>query len=223
MGVFVTGEYGEKTKRPHWHALIFGWSPSDSVYRYSNERGDRVYSSKTLAPFSPDEVQECRNWKRNPLWPHGKGEFGSVTFESAGYCARYSAKKLGHGNDGTHEFEPVSKKSNKNAIGKKWLEKYYKDVFNQGHIVLPDGSTCGIPRYYEKWFKEHKPDEWLAYVTRVKLEKISHASSVSDQQFDDYKHRLLTADYGARPLSPSEVRKIIIESKFKMLQANLKL
>jgi len=31
ISVFVTGEYGDKGKRKHWHALIFNWRPSDAV------------------------------------------------------------------------------------------------------------------------------------------------------------------------------------------------
>ena len=69
----------------------------------------------------------------------GNTELGSVTFESAGYCARYSAKKLVHGKDDEHDFNPISKKSSKHAIGKTWLEKFWPDVFNHGHLVLPNG------------------------------------------------------------------------------------
>ena len=95
IGVFVTGEYGEKTKRPHWHAIIFNYRPSDAIKKYTTDRGDTVYSSESLSK----------------IWDHGIAEFGSVTLESAGYCARYAAKKLVHGADEDHDFQPISKKS----------------------------------------------------------------------------------------------------------------
>lgn len=208
MGVFVTGEYGDKTKRPHWHAIIFNWSPRDGVFKYSNDRGDRIFQSATL----------------DKLWGHGIAEYGSVTFHSAGYCARYAAKKLVHGRDGTHDYDPISKKSNKHAIGKKWLEKFWPDVFNYGQLVLPDGSVCGIPRYYEKWFKENHPDQYLRYVTDVKLGKIQTAQKKSDQQMGDWWNSVYTRGaLKSLPLTPNQVRKKIIESKFKLLQENLKL
>lgn len=208
IGVFVTGEYGDKTKRPHWHAILFNWTPNDGVFKYSNDRGDRVFQSKTL----------------DKLWGHGITEYGSVTFHSAGYCARYAAKKLGHGRDGTHEYEPISKKSNKHAIGKKWLETYWPDVFNYGHIVLPDGGTCSIPRYYEKWFKENKPNEWLHYVTNVKIPKTQLAEKSATILHDDYMARIWArGPFKSRPKSPDEVRAILTKAKFKMLQDNLKL
>lgn len=209
IGVFVTGEYGEKTKRPHFHAILFNYRPSDCKLFRRTERGDEVFSSESL--------------KR--LWPHGFSEIGDVTFESAGYCARYAAKKLVHGPDG-HDWQPISKKSSKHAIGKKWLERFWPDVFLHGRVVLRDGTEIGIPRYYEKWFKKEHPDLWLRYVTDTKLrilseaEKRSHATQTSWEQD---QHRRL--DEGKFTFSPTENerREIITESKFKMLQDYLKL
>lgn len=200
IGVFVTGEYGEKTKRPHWHACLFNWMPKDANYKYSNERGDQVYESETL----------------KKLWPNGISEFGSVTFESAGYVARYAAKKLTHGKDQEHDYHPISKKSSKNAIGKKWLEKYYTDVFNYGKIVLPDGKTCGIPRYYEKWFQKNHPEEYLNYLQTVKYPMI--------QQLNDNKEPEQIRSWN-RPLSltRNQVKEYIVNEKFKLLQKHLKL
>lgn len=212
IGIFVTGEYGDKKKRPHWHACIFNWRPHDAVFKYQTDRGDKVYESQTLTE----------------LWGKGIAEFGSVTLESAGYCARYAAKKLVHGNDQDHDYQPISKKSSKQAIGKKWLEKFWPDVFNYGHIVLPNGETCAIPRYYEKWLQKHKPKEWSDYVTRTKKEKIDAATArdISDRQREirSNEERRAQQGYLAVPqVTRNEARKKIKESKFKQLMQMLKL
>lgn len=215
IGVFVTGEYGDRTKRPHWHAILFNWSPADATYHRSTDRGDRVYRSATL----------------DAVWSHGITELGSVTFESAGYCARYAAKKLIHGHDDTHDFHPISKKSSKHAIGKKFLEQFWPDIFNEGHIVLPDGNTCSVPRYYEKWFKENKPTEWLRYVTETKEKKILRASSRAEKDLKEYveanvKRSALAASTGIlRGHIPTraQAREKILNAKFKLLQSYLKL
>lgn len=208
MGVFVTGEYGEKTKRPHWHAIIFNWEPNDKKPKYKTERGDQVYDSVLLTN----------------LWGHGLAEFGSVTFHSAGYCARYAAKKLVHGKDNEHDFVPISKKSSKNAIGKKWLEQFWPDVFLHGKLILKDGTQTAIPRYYEKWLKEHKPLEWERYVTKTKLaitEKASASAQLLQTQWE--KDFWLRPHSKTNPLTLSQVKEIIQESKFKLLQTHLKL
>jgi len=213
IGLFVTGEYGEKNKRPHWHAIIFNWEPSDLVHARTNERGDRIFSSSTL----------------DRIWGKGFTETGSVTFESAGYCARYAAKKLVHGHDGTHDFNPISKKSSKHAIGKKWLERFWPDVFSYGKCILrrPDGTVTetGIPRYYEKWLKEKHPEAWVDYVTQVKFKICTEASVKSEAVQQEWIDRLWKrASIGKpRPDSPNEVRKIIIQEKFDKLQQHLKL
>ena len=160
IGYFVTGEYGEKTKRKHWHALIFNWRPEDCQYQFSNDRGDKNYTSKIL--------QE--------LWPFGNSYVGDVTFESAGYCARYAAKKLVHGFDEKHEFVPISKKSSKHAIGKRYLEKYHDDIFNYGLLHVKDSQGVvrpagAIPRYYQKWLAKHHPEKFERYLSEVKSKK----------------------------------------------------
>lgn len=210
IGFFVTGEYGDKQKRPHWHACLFNYAPRDAQYKYSNDRGDKVFESETLTK----------------IWGNGIAEFGSVTFESAGYCARYAAKKLVHGHDGTHGYEPISKKSSKHAIGKKWLERFYPDVFNQGYIVLPNGKTCSIPRYYEKWLKENQPEEWLRYVTQIKSLRWENADLRSQRESDELRSLLDTRIDQGRfgPIQTrKEARKKITEQKFKQLQERLKL
>lgn len=215
IGVMVVGEYGEKTKRPHWHAIVFNWAPPDGVYLYSNERGDKSYTSEILSK----------------TWGKGRAEFGEVTFQSAGYCARYSAKKLVHGRDESHEFHPISKKSSKHAIGKKYLEKFWPDIFNSGEIRLSDGSSCSIPRYYERWFKENHPEEWLRYVTGKKQTKMDLATAQDQKQKMEYAEQVaaravLTSQDGifrGHPRSFREAKKINADAKFKMLQAYLKL
>jgi len=190
IAVFVTGEYGEKTKRPHWHALIFNWKPNDCKYQYSNERGDRIYSSRTLGPFTPDEVAKCKSWEERPLWKNGKCELGAVTFESAGYVARYAAKKLVHGKDDEHEYQPISKKSSKHAIGKRWLEKFWEDIFRRGECMIlnSNGETqkVPIPRYYIKWLEKNKPNEWIKYMTKTKLKKEREARARTEHQTNKY-------------------------------------
>lgn len=208
VGVFVTGEYGEKTKRPHWHAIVFNWFPGDSKPKYKNERGDQVWESELLSK----------------TWGHGLAELGSVTMESASYCARYAAKKLAHGKDQEHEFHPISKKSSKQAIGKKYLEKYWPNIFNYGKNILIDGTEVPIPRYYERWLKENQPDAWLRYVTQVKVNKMA----VAQKRFDEeeahwwavYRARPFTAK---NPKTRNQVRKLIQQKKFDELQAYLKL
>jgi len=194
VGMFVTGEYGPKNQRPHWHAIIFNWSPTDGYPWQTNARGDTLYRSPNL----------------EKLWPHGFSSYGSVTFESAGYVARYSAKQLAHPEDERSGYKAISKKSQKNAIGKRWLESHYEDIFNYGALVINGRPLGCIPRYYEKWLQKHQPEEWERYIKEVKTKKAQLAA----QNFE--------IDLKTRPYSNSrnEARRTITKSKFKKLLQN---
>lgn len=61
---FAIGEYGDKNRRGHWHALIFG------------------------------HAQEWRgHWKDNTAWSAGFSYDGNVTVQSIGYVAGYVLKQ----------------------------------------------------------------------------------------------------------------------------------
>lgn len=209
IGFFVTGEYGEKTKRPHWHAIIFNYRPRDSKEKYKTQLGYQVWTSETI----------------DKAWAKGTTEFGSVTMQSAGYCARYAAKKLGHGHDKEHEYEPISKKSNKQAIGKAWLEKYWEDVFKTGVCVLPDGTTSSIPRYYEKWLKENQPQAWLEYISSLKQKNQSFAAQQAEKEVTEYHNNLDERKrlHRTNPIRPQDRRRKLSEARLKNLQNNIKI
>lgn len=203
MGVFVTGEYGDLTKRPHWHAIIFNWYPNDAIPSHKTPRGDQVYTSETL----------------QKTWGHGFAELGSVTFESAGYCARYAVKKLSHGRDSDHSYHPVSRKSSKHAIGKRWLEKFWPDIFNNGTTVIRNDVTTGVPRYYTKWLAQHQPAAYERWITETRETKIQKAIQ---KQSDEEKRYVTVNGNNPRRKTQNQVRAIILKNKIKQLKNRLR-
>lgn len=208
ISYMVTGEYGEEKKRPHWHAILFNYEPSDGKKKYTSDLGDEVRSSGLLGD----------------LWAMGAHEYGNVTLESASYVARYSAKKLVHGKDGAHDYHPIHKTSSKHAIGKRWIEKNYKHVFENGFVVLPNGTQAKIPRYYVDWLKKEKPEMWTDYVTQLRPQIQKAAQEKSRKELEYYIHQVeVLKNLQPFPLSRSKVKETILKSKFKQLQERLKL
>lgn len=89
---YVAGEYGSKTFRPHYHAIVYGLALcdfKDLVYRGCNERKDPFYSSPFLAN----------------IWSNGFILMSDVTWKTCAYVARYVLKKQGksgfHSDNGT--------------------------------------------------------------------------------------------------------------------------
>lgn len=78
----IAGEYGTKsTKRPHYHACIFGYEPTDlKFYKYSK-------ADKTLKLYKSKELTK--------LWGKGIVIIGRLEYRSACYVARYVQKKAG--------------------------------------------------------------------------------------------------------------------------------
>jgi hypothetical protein len=204
----VTGEYGDKTKRPHWHAILFNYYPTDAKFKYITQRGEHVFKS--------EEVEK--------LWGKGHTEFGSVTIESAGYVARYAAKKLVHGKDEEHDYHPIHKTSCKRAIGRSWIEKYWRHTFENGFITLPNGSQAKIPRYYTDWLRANMPEKYVEYYNGPLARNIEKAEK--RQRKEEMEFLASCVNYkgpGHRPLFRREVQERVLQAKFKQLQEANKL
>lgn len=206
--MMVTGEYGEQTKRPHFHALLFDYCPTDARHKYTSDRGDKVSTSENLTN----------------LWRNGNTEYGAVTLDSANYVARYSAKKLVHGNDQAHDYHPIHKTSSKYGIGRSWIEKYYKHTFENGFVLLPNNQKSKIPRYYVDWAKKYQPHLWEHYVTQVQPKIIKEAEINSEyyKEYDRWRISDPTLDR-SHFKTTEQIKEIILQQKFKQLQEKLKL
>ncbi len=204
----VTGEYGELNKRPHWHAILFNYNPGDGKHHYTTDHGEHVYTSQTL----------------HDTWGRGNIEYGSVTLDSAGYVARYAAKKLVHGQDQEHDYHPIHRTSCRRAIGRSWIEKYYKHTFDNGFVILPNGEKAGIPRYYKDWMKETHPLEYREYLITVKEKQVDLAEAKKRKQELEYLTEVYNRKHGdPLPITRAKINQTILNSKFKQLQERLKL
>lgn len=130
---FHAGEYGEKNARPHYHALLFGVGFADRV-----ESGRR----HGVPVFRSAELEE--------LWPYGRSEIGSVTFESAQYLAKYCVKKASRGgrysfgDDREAEYITMSRRP---GIGARWVERFRAELVKFGTVMLR-GVEVDAPRFY---------------------------------------------------------------------------
>lgn len=154
---FHCGEYGEQTRRPHYHACIFNFDFSDKVH-WKTVNGQKYYVSEELSR----------------LWPLGHSTIGSVTFESAAYVARYITKKVTGARAESHyeELDPVTGEfvdrkpeyttmSRRPGIGKGWLEKFKSDVYPWDFVILR-GKKVRPPKFYDQVLSERELAELKA-------------------------------------------------------------
>lgn len=143
------GEYGGKTKRPHYHACVFGFDfPDKKLYKRYSVRGCdqevRLYTSESL---------EAR-------WGKGFCTIGDVTWSSAAYCARYVVDKITGPKAEAHYYGRTPEYStSSNHIGTGWYEKYKEGLWNDDYAVSR-GHRVSVPRYYEKKLAEEEPLTW---------------------------------------------------------------
>lgn len=157
---YMCGEYGERTFRPHYHAILFNTGFRDRLY-FKTAGGFKLYTSATL----------------NRLWGLSENNLiGEVTLESAGYVARYCTQIISgeHAehyyttyNNETGEIHKISpefaKMSTRPGIGAPWLLQHLSDVYPSDEIIT-NGRTGRPPRYYDKILKRVQTDDLLGYV-----------------------------------------------------------
>ena len=205
--VVTTGEYGSKNKRPHFHLLLFNFAPSDSQFLKTNKYGDSLYTSKII-----DDI-----WARN-CPKNSPTLIGPVNINTAGYVCRYQLKKLELGEG----FDPIVRYSSKYAIGKGWIEKNWQQTFGLGYIRLQTGEITKIPRYYEKWLKEHHPFEFEKYVFNIRGPAQKKFGAVADQEhLEQLERNFKRAALKGLEKSKNQMRAEIVEQRSKKFKQEL--
>lgn len=153
VGYYMCGEYGERTGRPHFHALLFGIDFSDKRL-LKITKGHRLYESETLTK----------------LWGMGHASVGDASFESARYISEYILKKWTGDKKNTYQVtDPVTGEvveiqkeynamSKRPGVGSGYLRKY-GDYLAHGWVIHQN-VKLPPPRYYDKWFATHDPKQW---------------------------------------------------------------
>lgn len=148
---YSCGEYGEHTKRPHYHAIIFGWYPDedDLVPVGKNGLGQILWSSSLLTE----------------VWHYGNNIVGDCTPESCSYVARYVQKKVNQNYDKLLKLMNVEPEfvlmSRRPGIGYNWIDKNKKcyATFLSNYESKHDGSVKISPnRYFDTQLAKTDPN-----------------------------------------------------------------
>ena len=124
----VTGEFGAKTKRPHFHAILFGYCPSDMVFLKYSPTGGKLYTSKELSD----------------IWQCGFCPFEMFSQKGAFYAVKYMQKWL-YSNDKEHRgITRMSLKPGIGALNPRWVNGISTDK------LYVNGKYQKLPRYFLK-------------------------------------------------------------------------
>ncbi|AXB22566.1 replication initiation protein [Alces alces faeces associated microvirus MP10 5560] len=138
---FACGEYGDRTGRPHYHAIIFNLPINDLKPYFINELHQQIYQSETISN----------------IWGLGLVTIGEVTYESAGYVARYTLKKRTKqetiDKQGEKEFTLMSRKP---GIAQKYYTDNVEKIYKNDEIIISTSLDYVLkskpPRYFDKLY-----------------------------------------------------------------------
>lgn len=138
-------ELGEKSRRPHFHAIIFGYRPVD-LEPFFNRDGNTYYKSKSL----------------EAIWKHGNILIGECNFKTCAYTARYCLKKVGQG-------EGFLLTSRRPGLGAAYFFDHAKDIYATDKVYFNFGDFYSIkpPQYFDRLLEKEDP-ETLEYIKEAR-------------------------------------------------------
>lgn len=167
LRILACGEYGTRSGRPHYHAIVSNLQFPDEVGVTGRSRGSDLLSE---------------------LWPFGHSRVDDVTPASISYVAGYVRKKAGSEPRGKRFYEDIDDETGevllremefvqtpqKPGLGLPWLWRYGSDLRKQ--FVVLDGKKRPIPRYFvekmasDSRFVEARERHVFDVVERAKLD-----------------------------------------------------
>jgi len=116
---YICGEYGSKTKRPHYHAIIFNVDPSTIPETWS------------MGDIHIGQVSEA-----------------SVGY-TLKYMFKNSRVPEHKNDDRLPEFNLMSKGLGKQYLTDEMKAWHHADLLNRMHLTIADGKKVSMPRYYK--------------------------------------------------------------------------
>lgn len=146
---YLCGEYGSKTHRPHYHAILYGLSLEDfpdCVLRNCNELDQPFYSSEIFAD----------------IWSYGFCLLSSVSWQTCNYVARYVTKKQVAFDYGDR-LPPYNVSSRKPGLGYEFCQKMLDSGVDRIDLNCGDSvKTVSFPSSVLKKFCEKGLDKCIS-------------------------------------------------------------
>lgn len=176
---FAIGEYGENTLRPHYHFILFGPDFPDRELQYEAPIKGRSVSEISRMLGSAG-IKYFRSPLLESVWKKGLVQITRTSPATMQYVAKYHVltvdgeaaetwytQKLPNGETVKVE-KPQSRMSRNPGIGRKWIEKYWTDVYPEGTMVDGKGAQFAAPPYYDSWLEKYHPDVYQELKERRK-------------------------------------------------------
>lgn len=162
VSFYACGEYGDTTRRPHYHLILFGEDFSfDRVPSRKSKSGFPMFTSPTL----------------DKVWGLGDCFISDASHEAMQYTAGYVLKKLTGKMSEFYELngiEPEFSRASRNpAIGKRFFDRFSSEILSHDFVRIADFKTA-VPSYFNRLYKR---DNYYKYELVKELRRLSSDQS----------------------------------------------
>lgn len=187
----MCGEYGHDNGRPHYHAIIMGWRPSDSDLRLPrrSQKGYMTYESELIQRLwsNPDatdrEIEEFninnpqivrKNGKDYDYMPLGLVNVSlRVDENTAPYMVKYMVKFAEVKSDEFYVNGQQVRKPYlvypKKVLGIDYFIDHIEQIMSNGFVMDSRGKYVGIPRAFVKFLEKSEDLEFQNYFELYKI------------------------------------------------------
>lgn len=174
---FYCGEYGENTRRPHYHIILLN-CPLDIGLFYNTH-----IDTNFKAHWKSLEVEN--------IWKKGMIDIAELEWSCAAYVARYCTKKVANlmtkedylSNGLYPEYVRMSK-----GIGFDYYEKHKDDIYKNDEMVMKtvkgNNGSYKPPKAFDRKFKDLYPDKFK--LIQESRKKAGERSRALEKQITDY-------------------------------------
>lgn len=199
---FLAGEYGDRTHRPHYHAIIFGLSLDD--FRSYGSLELLSINQNGTAYFKSDWLSEC-------VWKLGFCLLTECSWQTCAYTARYVTKKA---KGLTKDFYAAANlvpefalMSRRPGIGL-YFPREHPDCYDHKSVRISDLSGCRrvenvyLPKRVIKMLEKDNPELYNKLVTeRRTFAEDKQLLVLSQTDLDDFEQLGVSEYYKNQSLS----------------------
>ena len=185
MMYFQCGEYGGKTHRPHYHAIVYDLPIKPEELKEYKRKNGAIY-------YNVDWITK--------IWGMGHVVIAPAEWKAMAYTARYTTKKV-YGRESKKYYEEMGilpercNMSLKPAIGARYYEEHKDEIYSKDKIQLKNGKVCKPPRYFDKLFDlEHTSSKPLGNADTETIEDITEKAESEELREIKRERRRLAND-----------------------------
>ena len=181
----LSGEYGEKNGRPHYHMILLTDDPEIHQTLYPAERsktGYNLYGSTAL----------------DDIWGKGLIKLSNASTACMAYTARYTLKKSYKGDKDKERKQILGYQeefiSSTPGIGKRYLQEHLTEILRKPTLQLPGTKGVSLPKYYIDWLDKNGYSQWVKNLKdeniKKQKERIEELEDKEEMYYDEFvKHQ----------------------------------